>query len=217
MHLTGISRRRAVAASALALTLMLPGCSCDDCNGVTVQLQRTALLALARADSAAPAPSSMVVQVKNNETRTVRITHTDSAQTLFLEFTFPAGTLLQAGGRSVCDTCTIPVSIQSTNGVYGFRVGPSDIAFRSSATPTVTVHYSRYGNFGVRDSSTLYPTDEAFELALRLWYQGTEAPDFPSQTPDEVWRVSRNSAHIGAGMVGGAIDAPGLHLLAARK
>jgi hypothetical protein len=217
MHLTGISRRRAIAASTLALLLTLPGCRCDDCDGVSVQLQRTALLALARADSAAPAPSSTVVQVKNNQTSNARITHTDSAQTLFLDFTFPAGTLLQSSGRAVCDTCTVVISIQPTNGVYGFRLGPSDIVFRSSVPPTVTVHFSRYANFSVRDSSLLYPTDQAFDQALRLWYESTGTPAFPSNPPPVVWRVSRNSEHITAGMVAGTVDAPGEHLLAARK
>ena len=216
MHLTGISRGRIGAASALALVLTLPGCGCDDCN-VTAQLTRTDLLALARADSAAPAPSGTVVSIKNNQTRIVRIAHPDSAQTLFLEFTFPAGTIVQSSGRLVCDTCTVVVSIQPTNGVYGFRVGPSDIVFRSSVTPTVTVSYARYANFSVRDSSVLYPTDEAFDQALRLWYQATDPSAYPGAPPTEVWLVSRNSAHTGAGLVAGAIDGPGLHLLAARK
>ena len=217
MHLTGISRRRVAAASTLALMLTLAGCGCDDCDGVSVQLQRTNLLALARADSAAPAPSATVVQVRNNQTRTVRITHTDSAQTLFLDFTFPAGTFVESSGRGVCDTCTVTVSITPTSSVYGFLLGPSDVVFRSSATPMVTVHYLRYANFAVRDSSSLYPTDQAFDQALRLWYEASGRPDWPGTPTDEVWRVSRNSAHTGPGMVAGAIDGPGRHLLAARK
>lgn len=216
MHPTRISPRRAGAASALALLLAIPGCGCDDCGGVTVQLQRSDILALARADSAA-APSGIAVQIKNNQTRTVRLTHSDSAQTLFLEFTFPASSLFEAAGRGVCDTCTVTVSIVPTAGVYGFRLGPSDVVFRSSVTPTVTVHYARYANFDVRDSSSLYPTDQAFDQALRLWYEASATPAWPGTPTPGIWRVSRNSAHVGAGMVAGAIDGPGEHLLAARK
>jgi len=195
-----------VAASAL--TLSVTGCGeCLDCGGFGVVLPRNRILALGRADATAPPPGSTVVAVKNSQTRTIHITHSDSTQTTFLDLTFPAGSMVQNGNLLVCDTCTVSVAITPTAGVYGFTLGPPGLVFRSSSTPTVTVSYGKYADFSVRDSSTLYPTQQAFDQALALWYEATPG----------MWTPTRNSGHSGSAMVSAAIDAPGAHLLAAFK
>jgi hypothetical protein len=206
MHRPVISRAAATAASALALGL--PSCgTCDDCNGPGVLTARGDLIALARTDTNAPPPPVTTVPVKNSQIRTIVITHTDSTGTAFLELAFPVRSMVQVGSQLVCDTCTVNVSVTPTAGVYGFTLGPANLVFRASSTPTVTMRYATYADFTVRDSSTLYPTEQAFDQALELWFE----------TSAGFWRRSRNSAHTGSRTVTGAIDQPGAHLLAAPK
>lgn len=202
MHRPVISKAAAAAASALLLA-----CGGDDDGGLAVNLPRNRLLALARVDSTVPPPPLTSVAVKNNQTRTVAITHTDAGQTLFAELVFPAGSMVQNGTQLVCDTCTVTITVTPTTGVYGFALGPAGLVFRSSSTPIVTISYGMYGDLSVSDSSTLYPNQPAFDQALELWFESSPG----------LWRRSRNSAHTGPGTVAGAVDRPGAHLLAAPK
>lgn len=193
------------AASALAIGA---GCGeCLDCGGFTNDLPRSALLAVVRADAAAPAPAVTTIPVRYNQTRTVRIEHPDAGTTLFLEFFFPPQSILHVNGQPVCDTCTVNVSVAATAGAYGFTLSPSSLIFNTSGTPTVTFSYGMYGDLTVFDSSTRYATQQAFDQALAVWYEAT---------PNS-WRRGRNSSRTGPGTVVSGIEAPGAHLLAAPK
>ncbi|MGH7643982.1 MAG: hypothetical protein ACREMR_00210, partial [Gemmatimonadales bacterium] len=186
--------------------LLAAACAGDGGSGPG-GIPRTALLALARVDSTfAPTPTS-VFSVKNNVLRTFAIRHRDPATTLFAQFTFPPRSVAQVNGLLVCDTCTVPVTIMLTAGVYGFTVSPPSLVFRSSSTPTVTLSYGQYGDLSVYDSSARYGTESEFEQALELWFE---------RDPGE-WVASRNSSHPAALTVQSALDEPGAHLLAALK
>lgn len=191
-----------VAASALAF-----GAGCDDGGVNPTGLARTALLALARADGAAPAPTVTTIPVRHNQSRTALINHPDAGPTLFVELFFPQQSILHVNGQQVCDTCTVTVTVTATPGVYGVTITPANMIFNAAGTPTVTFGYDVYGDFSVRDSSTQYPTDPAFDVALALWYEAT-----PGQ-----WRRGRNSSHTAPGRVVSGIEGPGALLLAAPK
>jgi hypothetical protein len=191
-----------IAASALAF------CACgEETVAPTTALPRSALLALARADATAPATAVTVVTVRGDQARTAVIRHPDAGTTVFLELFFPAHSILHSGGLTVCDTCTVNVTITLTPGVYGFTLTPSTMVFRSSSTPTATFVYGTYADHSVRDSTTRYATEQAFDDALAIWYQ---------TAPDQ-WRRGRNSHHEAAGRVVSGIEGPGAHLLAAPK
>jgi hypothetical protein len=190
------------AASTLAF-----GAGCDDGPGPRPGVARGELLALPRADAAAPAPTVTAIPVRYNQTRTARITHPDGPGTLFLELNFPPQSILHVNGQPVCDTCTVTVTVTATPGSYGFTLSPATLIFNAASTPTVTFGYSTYGDLSVYDSVPRYATPQAFEQALAVWYQ---------TTPD-AWRRGRNSTRTGPGTVVSGIEVPGAHLLAALK
>jgi hypothetical protein len=194
-----------VVAAASMLSL---GACCGDCDpGADAFEPRSALLALARADAAAPAPAATTIPVRYNQPRTARIVHPDAGSTLFIELFFPPQAILHVNGQAVCDTCTVTVGVTTTPGVYGFTLSPPTMVFNASSTPTVTFGYGTYGDLSVHDSSTRYPTTQAFDQALALWSEAL---------PGE-WRRGRNSSHTGPGTVVSGLDGPGAHLLAAPK
>lgn len=145
--------------------------------------------------------------LSNKQLNTVRIVHTDGAQTLFAEFQFTARSVLFANGATVCDSCNYTVTIAVAPGAYGFTLGPADLLFRLSNTPTVTVQYATYGDLSVYSQSPRYATPAAFEQALALWYERSAGS----------WVPGRNSAHTAPSTIASAIDAPGPHLIAALK
>lgn len=203
MHSRVISRRLRAAASA---ALLAAACGGDGGSGPG-GTSRTALLALARVDSTFAPAATSVFPVKNDVLGTFLIRHRDPAQTLFAEFTFPPFSITHVNGLLVCDTCTVPVTITLTSGVYGFTVSPSTLVFRLSSTPTVRLTYGQYGDLSVFDSSARYATEAEFEQALELWFE----------RETDAWVASRNSTHPAAMTIRSAVDQPGAHLVAALK
>ena len=195
------------AASAIALAWMFSACGADGPGGPSGLLPRSGLLALARADAAAPAPVVTTVGVRYDQSRTVTIEHPDVGTTTFVELLFPPQSILHVNGQPVCDTCTVTVSITVTPGVYGITLTPASMIFNASSTPTATFDYATYGDLSVHDSSTRYADEQAFDNALAIWSEV-----LPGQ-----WRRGRNSSHTAPGRVVSGIDVPGPHLLAAPK
>lgn len=165
---------------------------------------RADLLALGR-DTASPPPTVTVRTLSNKTLNTVRIEHADS--TLFLELQFPPHTVLHANGAAVCDSCLYTVSISVSPGEYAFTISPSDLVFRLSSTPVVTVQYGTYGDLSVYSQSSRYASPSDFDQALALWFQRSPG----------AWVEERNSTHAGPGVITSGIDAPGAHLIAALK
>lgn len=166
---------------------------------------RAALLALARLDTVPPQPAVFAVRNDRLSTQTVRFT--DAERTLFLEFQFTPFSLASVDGRLVCDTCTVNVTVNPTDGVFGFTLGPPGLVFRTSSTPTVTVSYARYADFSVRDSSARYPDQAAFAQALDIWRE---------RAPDR-WVMARGSGPSGTDRLAAGVDEPGAYLVAAPK
>lgn len=195
-----------VVIAAASAALWSAGCA-DGGPGPRPGVTRAELLAVARADNAAPAPAMTTIAVRYDQTRTVRITHPDGPATLFLELHFPPQSILHVNGQPVCDTCTVTVTVMPTAGVYGFTIAPLTAIFNASSTPTVTVGYGTYGDLSVYDSVPRYVSAQAFDQALAVWYEATPG----------AWRRGRNSTRTGAGTVVSGLEVPGAHLLAALK
>jgi hypothetical protein len=188
------------AASAAALA----ACGADG-SGPTIGVARADLLALARVDSAEPAPGTLVF--KNNQLRTFQITHSDSIRTVFASFTFTPRSIVSRNDTLLCDTCTVIVTVAVTPLTYELTVGPSTLVFNSSGEPVLSLSYGHYGDSSVYTMSARYGSATAFAQALAVWHE---------RSPDK-WVVGRNSAHTGTSTVTSALEGPGRVLLAAPK
>jgi len=188
-----------------ALLVVMAACGSDTAPSGPIGTPRGALLALPRTDTTPPPPRTILV--RNDRLVTARMNFSDSAATLFAEFRFTAYSLISVNGQSVCDTCTVAVTITPLPGQFGFTVTPASLVFSAVGSPTVTMSYGRYADLSVYDSSARYPTAEAYSQALALWYE--PAPN--------LWQEERNSAHTGAALVSSAVDAAVPHVLAALK
>jgi hypothetical protein len=198
----GAAPRRLVAAAGVALLAACGGGT----TGVDTGLPRSALLALARFDSAPPtSPTTCVFH--NNQLYPCPITYSDSVHTVFASITFSPHSIVSRNDTLLCDTCTIAVSITLTPGSYQFDVGPASLVFNQSGEPVATVSFGRYGDPTVYTQSSRYASAAAFEQALELWRE---------RTPDH-WVEGRNSSHSGQFAVTSALESPGSYLIAALK
>jgi hypothetical protein len=201
-HRGGISRRLGWATSAL-LVLGAGGACHGGATGPGLT-PRTALLALARRDTANPTALSFTVKVNQLDVDTLK--HTDADGTIFAIFTFTPLSLLSQNGVPLADTATVTVTVTPASGLYGFSVGPATLAFDIAGRPTVKVSYVRFADRTVYDSANHYADFSAFELAVRLWRQ---------RGPDD-W-ISASDAAPNGSTVAAPLDAPGSYLVAARK
>ncbi len=175
-------------------------------TGVDTGLPRSALLALARFDSAEPSsPASCVFH--NNQLFTCSITHSDSVHTLFASIEFTPHSIVSRNDTLLCDTCTIAVTVALTPGGYQLDVGPASLVFNQTGEPVATVSFGRYGDPSVYTQSSRYASAAAFEQAVELWRE---------RTPDH-WVQGRNSAHSGQFAITSALESPGSYLVAALK
>lgn len=192
-----------LAAASIAL---IGACSGGGTTGVDTGVPRSALLPLARVDSAVPA-NPATCTFHNNQLFTCIITHSDSVHTAFASLTFAPQSIVSRNDTLLCDTCTVVVSVTLTPGSYQLDIGPASLVFNQSGEPVATVSFGRYGDPSVYTQSTRYASAAAFEQALELWRE---------RTPDH-WVEGRNSTHLGPTTVSSALESPGSFLIAAPK
>lgn len=198
----GEATRLLVAAATLALLAACGGGT----TGVDTGLPKSALLALARFDSAPPtSPTTCVFH--NNALFTCTISYSDSVHTLFAAINFSPHSVVSRSDTLLCDTCTIAVTVTLTPGSYEFAVGPASLVFNQTGEPVATVSFSRYDDPTVYTQSSRYASAAAFEQALELWRE---------RTPDH-WVQGRNSSHSGPTTITSALESPGSYLLGAQK
>jgi hypothetical protein len=191
-----------VAAASVALAA---GCG-GGTTAVDTGLPRTALLALARFDSAPPTnPATCVFH--NNVLFTCSITYADSVHTLFASISFSPHSIVSRNDTLLCDSCTVAVTVTLTPGSYEFDVGPASLVFNQTGEPVATVSFGRYDDPTVYTQSSRYASAAAFEQALELWRE---------RTPDH-WVEGRNSSHSGPAAVTSALESPGSYLVGALK
>lgn len=175
-------------------------------TGVDTGIPRSALLALARVDSAEPVnPAACTFHV--NQLFTCAITHSDSVHTAFASLTFSPHSIVSRNDTLLCDTCTVVVSVTLTPGSYQLEIGPATLVFNQSGEPVATISFGRYGDPSVYTQSSRYASAAAFEQALELWRENT---------PDH-WLEGRNSTHTGPTTISSALESPGSFLVAAPK
>src|SRR5205814_656667 len=126
------------------------------------------------------------------------LTHSDAGGTSFAICTFTPLSLLSRNVVPLADTATVTITVTPLSRVYGFTVGPANLAFDVAGRPTVQVSYLHYADRTVYDSAGHYADFPAFELALRLWRQ---------RGPDD-WVSASDVAPAGAA-VAAPWDAPG--------
>jgi hypothetical protein len=191
-----------VAATSAALLAACGGGT----TGVDTGLPRSALLGLARFDSAEPSnPASCVFH--NNQLFTCSITHSDSVHTPFASIQFTPHSIVSRNDTLLCDTCTIAVTVALTPGSYQLDVGPASLVFNQTGEPVATVSFGRYGDPSVYTQSSRYASAAAYEQAVELWRE---------RTPDH-WVEARNSSHSGQFAITSALEGPGSYLVAAVK
>ena len=110
------------AGSAAALVIAGGGNSTGPSQGVS----RAALLAIGR-DTAAE-PSGALCTFRNNLLSHCEITHTDSVQTVFAEFTFFPHSVVSRNDTLLADTSTIVRTLTVTPGSYEFTIAPTRLA-----------------------------------------------------------------------------------------
>ena len=191
-----------MAAASAALAVACGGGT----TGVDTGLPRTALLALARVDSAPP-PNPTTCVFHNNVLSTCSISYSDSVHTQFASINFSPHSIVSRKDTLLCDSCTIVVSVTLTPGSYAFDVGPAALVFNQTGEPVATVSFGRYADPTVYTQSSRYASPQEYEQALQLWRE---------RTPDH-WVEGRNSAHSGASAVTSALESPGSYLIAAQK
>ncbi len=190
---------------AAASAALLAACG-GGTTGVDTGLPRSALLALARFDSAEPSsPASCVFH--NNQLFTCSITHSDSVHTLFASIQFTPHSIVSRNDTLLCDTCTIAVTVALTPGSYQLEFGPASLVFNQTGEPVATVSFGRYGDPSVYTQSSRYASAAAFEQAVELWRE---------RSPDH-WVEARNSSHSGPTAVSSALESPGSYVVAAVK
>ena len=134
------------------------------------------------------------------------IRHDDGVGTVFLDISFPSGSITGGPGGPVAGGDSVNVTVQAVAGSYRFSIGPSALELDPRNAPSVTVSFARYSDFGVVSGSS-YASEDAFAGALAIWYETT--PGF--------WTMARGSRASGTDEVTAFVDRPGNYLLAAPR
>jgi hypothetical protein len=192
--------RRLLATASIALLA-----ACGGTTGPSLGLPRSALLALAMADSADPIPTTCIF--RNDRLENCNITFSDSVHTLFASLTFAPGSVVSRNDTLLADTSTIVITVSVTPGTFEMDIEPKTLVFNETGEPVAQVSFQRYADPSVYTQSSRYASAAAFEQALQLWRE---------RTPDH-WVEGRNSSHAGPTAVTSALEGPGSYLVGALK
>jgi hypothetical protein len=126
----------------------------------------------------APEPGAASFYAFNTHATTRSLIHPDGFNTLFAQITIPAGALASLDGSPLAAGDSVLVTVTVDPGTYGVQIAPEGLAFASSAAPTLTLSYVRYGDLSVAAGSR-YADAAAYEGALAVWQE--TSPDAWSQ------------------------------------
>lgn len=151
----------------------------------------------------APAPTTFVVR---NATGTVRrVLHPDPFNTLFVELSFPAGSLASLGGVPLLANDSVTVTVTPLSGLYGFTLSPAQLVFARGSEPTARLVYAEYGDLAAGAGSYASPSE--FAAALDLWFEiGVDR-----------WRRTAGSGPAGLDAVAGRLAEAGTFVVAAPR
>lgn len=201
-HHCPISLSRGAAATA-ALVLLLNACS--DLALPSDDLLTIADLLVLDQQANAPAPASRSFWVSNSRSSVERINHPDAFNTLYLELTFPAHSLVSLGGSLLTDEDSVYVTVDPRSVTYGFILSPADIVFSSNASPSATISFSVYGDASSGGASQTYTSNADFVAALDIW----------REVSVDRWQVAPGSRSPGIDSFIANVEASGQFVLAA--
>ena len=203
-HYRPISLSHGATATA-SVVLLLSACS--DLALPSDNMLSIADLLILSQQANAPAPASRSFWVSNSRLSVERFNHPDAFNTLYLELTFPAHSLISIGGVPLTDSDSIYVTVGPRPGSYGFTLSPSDIVFSSTASPSATFSFSVYGDASAGSTSATYTSTAEFVAALDIW----------REVSVDRWQVAPGSRSPGIDTFIATVESSGQFLLAAPR
>jgi len=155
----------------------------------------------------APAPATQSFWIANSRSSAERFNHPDTFNTLYLELSFPANSMISRGGVPLTDDDSVYVTVDPRPGSYGFTLSPSDIVFSSNASPTATFSVSVYGDASVANTSTRYTSNAEFVAALDIW----------REVSVDRWQIAPGSRSPGIDTFIANVESSGQFVLAAPR
>jgi hypothetical protein len=186
-----------VIAAAACQDVSFPG---------TTTVTGSDLLVLGLASSAQP-PAAQTFWVSNGAALVRTLRHPDSQNTLYLQLSFPAGSLESLNGQPLATDDSVQVTVEPLAGGYGFTLSPGGLAFSSQNAPVALFSFGRYADASVADGDPAFPTVTDYLDALEIW----------QEVGVDRWQVAPASQAAGADEVRCTADAPGRYRLAARR
>jgi hypothetical protein len=142
----------------------------------------------------------------NSRLSVQRLLHQDGANTLYLEFNVPPGTMASLDGRRLTVQDSVLLTVEPIADRYGLVLSPSGLAFTIDAAPTAAFSFAMYGDFSVAEGS-VYESAAEYAAALQIWFEVT-----PGR-----WRPVSGSGPAGSDRVEGRVDQPGVYIVAAPR
>jgi hypothetical protein len=157
--------------------------------------------------SSAPAVPGTTFWVTNGTTVVRTLRHADAQNTLYLQISFPAGSLENLNGQPLGPNDSVQVTVTPLSGGYGFTLSPDGLAFASGSGPTVLLSFGRYADATIASGDPTYPTVSDYLDALDIW----------QEVSVDRWSVAPGSGPAGTDEVRATVDMPGQYRLAARR
>jgi hypothetical protein len=117
-----------------------------------------------------PVPTVTSFVVRNDQATVRRVLHPDQFNTLFVELSFPTGSLATLNGNPLGAGDSVTITVQPSAGSYEFILSPSGLEFASGAEPTARLLIA-YGNLAAGVGR--YPSQAEYAAALSVWLEVT--------------------------------------------
>lgn len=183
------------------------GAGCEDLTiapGGTRTTEELLILSLRPAAPGVPTASFFAV---NSRDVVRQLAHNEATFTLYLQITFPRGSLAAIDGTALGSGDSVRVTVQPRAGGYGLTLSPSGLDLARSARPVALFEYAKYGDLSVADGSPTYASRTSYAAALALWWE---------TTPGRWLRVG-GSGPSGTDQVSGLLEEPGSYVVAAPR
>jgi hypothetical protein len=187
--------------------VVLAAAACQDVSfpgSTTVSGSELLVLGLA---SSAQLPTAQTFWVSNGAALVRTLRHPDAFNTLYLQLSFPAGSLESLNGQPLASDDSVQVTLEPLASGYGFTLSPGGLVFSSQDPPTALLSFGRYADASVADGDPSFPTVTDYLDALEIW----------QEVGVDRWQVAPASQTVGADEMRCTVDAPGRYRLAARR
>jgi hypothetical protein len=154
-----------------------------------------------------PPVSSVTFYAVNSRTVARTLRHSDGAATVFADLEFPPGALASLDGVPLGTADSVRVTITPDAGIYGITLSPAGLVFATSARPTVTLSYARYGDLSAGLVSFRYPDALSYAAALDIWRDAGV----------DRWIVAAGSGGTGGDAVTARVSGGGRYVAAAPR